>query len=182
MKRTIKNGGFTLVEILVVVVILAVLMSVAVPLLSDAVKSMRLTSAVNHVFSSLILTRSEAIKRTSRAAMCKSDTGSSCATAGGWEQGWIVFHDANGNGLLDAEESIIHRQSPLGGNLKISGNSPVANYVSFTPMGTSRYTYGAFQAGTITVCNVSGAKAEARQLVLHSSGRPRIAKVTLDSC
>lgn len=182
MERSRRGGGFTLVETLLVVAILTILMSVAAPPLSNAVKSMRLTSAVNNIFYSLVLTRSEAIKRNSRAAMCKSVTGEACVTSGGWEQGWIVFHDVNDNATLDAGESIVHRQAQLDGNLKMRGNSPLANYVSFTPVGTSRYTSGALQAGTITLCNSSPARTEARQVTLHSSGRPRITKTMVDSC
>lgn len=177
-----RERGFTLIEALVVVAIVVILQAIAVPRLSDWIKSMRLTAAANNVFSSLLLTRSEAIKRNSRAVMCKSFSGDACSTMGGWDQGWIIFHDANGNASFDAGEALVHRQQPLDVGLKVSGNSPVANYVSFTPMGSSRYISGAFQAGTLTVCNQSAAKTDARQLVIHSSGRPRIAKVTMDSC
>ena len=67
-------AGFTLIELLVVVALVVTLQSLAAPAFSAMVSSMRMTSAVNSLFSSLLLARSEAIKRNSRAVVCKSAT------------------------------------------------------------------------------------------------------------
>ena len=73
-------AGFTLIELLVVVALAAILQSLAAPALSGMVNSMRLTTAVNSLLSSLHLARSEAIKRNSRAVVCKSASGDACTT------------------------------------------------------------------------------------------------------
>ena len=116
-------AGFTLIELLVVVALVVILQSLAAPAFSAMVNSMRMTSAVNSLFSSLMLARSEAIKRNSRAVVCKSATGDACITTGGWEQGWIVFHDANNNAALDAGEAILSRQQAVS---RIARDSSVA--------------------------------------------------------
>lgn len=177
-----RCSGFTLIEVLVVVAVMAIIQSVAAPALSGMANSMHLTSAVNSLFSSLHLARSEAIKRNSRVVVCKSATGDACLTTGAWEQGWIVFHDANNNAALDVGEVIFMRQQAMAQALRFKGNVPVANYVSFTPMGRTSYTSGAFQAGTLTVCAESATRVDARQIVISSTGRPRTVRLMVDDC
>lgn len=176
------GAGFTLIEMMVVLAVMSILLSLAVPAMSGVVMSIRLTAATNSFLSNLWLARSEAIKRNARAVICKSATGQICTTAGSWEQGWIVFSDANNNASRDAGEVIISREEALHAALRFSGNNPVANYVSYTPSGQTKYTSGAFQAGTLTLCSLSSTTVEARQIAINSAGRPRTAKTTVGQC
>lgn len=175
-------AGFTLIELLGTVAVASVLLSLAAPAMSDMANSMKLSTAGNSFFSSLLLARSEAIKRNSRAVMCKSATGDACASSGGWEQGWIVFHDSNNNASLDEGEAILLREAALPDPIRLSGNSSVAKYLSYTSTGTTRLTSGAFQAGTFTVCTQSATTVEARQIIVNIAGRPRIARATVSNC
>jgi type IV fimbrial biogenesis protein FimT len=175
-------NGFTLLELLVVVTAMLVLLLVAAPSMSAVVNSIRLTSASNNFLSHMYLARSEAIKRNARVALCKSADGATCASSGGWEQGWVVFHDTNNNGLLDAGEPVIARQQALPAALRLTGNQNVAKYVSFEPSGATRTVGGAFQAGTLTLCRQSVASNEARQIILNAVGRPRVQRLEIASC
>ncbi|HEX7888306.1 MAG TPA: GspH/FimT family pseudopilin [Ramlibacter sp.] len=174
--------GFTLVEALSVLAVTAVLASVAVPSMKDLVDSTRVTAASNELLGDLLLTRSEAMKRRTRVAICKSAEGQWCTATGGWQQGWIVFEDANGDGVRGAEEPLVRRQQALSGNLRLTGTAPVARYVSYAPNGATKTVGGGFQAGTLTVCAASAGPAGARQIILNASGRPRTTKVELPSC
>ncbi len=182
MNKRCGCAGFTLIELMVVVALVAVLQSLAAPALMSLANSMRLTTATNLLFSSLLLARSEAIKRNSRAVVCKSATGSACITTGGWEQGWIVFHDANNNAALDSGEAILSREQTVSPPIRLTGNSPVASYVSYTAMGTSNYPSGAFQTGTFTICPESSTSVAAREIKISISGRPRTLKSTVNQC
>ncbi|HSH90159.1 MAG TPA: GspH/FimT family pseudopilin [Ramlibacter sp.] len=177
-----RARGFTLIEMLAVVAILGVLACVSIPSMKTAFNSIKLSSATNVFVSGLHLARSEAIKRNARVVLCKSANGDTCSTAGGWEQGWIVFHDANNNGARDPQEAIIQREQPLSASLRLTGNLNVAKYVSFVPTGATKLTGGAFQAGTLTVCRHSADAVEGRQIVLNAVGRPRVLKASLASC
>ena len=177
-----RCAGFTLIELLVVVALAATLLSLAVPALGNMANSIRLTAAVNALFSSLLLARSEAIKRNSRAVVCKSASGDACITTGGWEQGWIVFHDANNNASVDTGEVILSREQALPQPIRFTGNGPVASYVSYTAMGTTTYPSGAFQAGTLTVCTKSSTSVAAREIKINISGRPRTLKTMVQDC
>jgi type IV fimbrial biogenesis protein FimT len=177
-----RAHGFTFLEMLVVMAIAAVLVTIAIPSMASVIKSIKLSSASNSFLSYLHLARSEAIKRNSRVVLCKSAAGLSCTTSGGWEQGWIVFHDVNNNGTLDAGETIIVRAEALPSALKLVGNLNVARYVSFAPNGATKLVGGGFQAGTLTLCHESMSAGEGRQIILNAVGRPRVQKVLLNAC
>lgn len=174
--------GFTLVELLTGVAVMAVLMRLAMPAMSGVLDSVKLASASNTFLYNLHLARSEAIKRNGRVVLCKSATGLSCAADGSWEQGWLVFHDVNNNATLDTGEEIIQREGALPSNFRLTGNTPVEKYVSYTPSGTAKLSSGAFQAGTITLCRLSASSVEARQIIVSTTGRPRIQKETVSAC
>ena len=177
-----KQSGATLMELMVVLAIAAILLAVAIPGFASLYQASLLSSVTNELVSSLHLTRSEAIKRRSRAVMCPSATGTSCAGSGGWHQGWVVFHDPNNNAALDAGETVILARPGLPAGFRVTGNAPVSRYVSYTPAGGAKLISGAFQAGTLTLCNDSGAGNAARQSVISSTGRPRTVRVALAFC
>lgn len=174
--------GFTLIELLIVMAVLAILMPVGISKLNGVLDSLKLTAASNTLVSHFHFARSEAIKRNGRVVLCKSDDGAVCSSTGGWEQGWIVFDDANGNGLREASETLLVREDRLSTVLRLTGNLNVARYVSFAPNGATKLSSGAFQAGTLTICRYSGDAAEARQVILNAVGRPRVQRIVLPNC
>lgn len=182
MKLQQPNMGFTLTELMVVLAVMTVLLTLAVPAMTEVMALSKLASFSNSFLSNLYLARSEAIKRNARVVLCKSAMGLSCTTDGGWEQGWIVFHDFNNNVALDSGEAIILRVQALPSNFRLTGNDHVDDYISYNPMGATRLTSGAFQAGTLTLCRQSLSSGEARHIIISSTGRPRIQKTTVPAC
>jgi type IV fimbrial biogenesis protein FimT len=174
--------GFTLIELLVALAMGAVFLTLAVPAMRDYVDSMRLRSGINTLLSSVHLARSEAIKRGARVVLCKSANGAQCADTGGWEQGWILFHDVNNDADLNNGETLLWSEQALSSRVLLSGNSPISSYVSYTSIGIAKFTSGGFQAGTFTLCTPSSTPVQARQIVINSAGRPRTTKVMVDHC
>ena len=167
---------------MVVLAVAAILAGVAVPSMAKILQSVQLSSASNSFLSSLRLARSEARKRGSRVVICKSPDGLSCVADGGWEQGWLVFQDVNGNGHLDVGEAVIQRTDPIGGGLVFRGNRLVANSITYVALGGTRGVAGGMQAGTLTVCRQGDTPGPARQIVISSGGRPRVQQVSQQSC
>ena len=102
-----QNGkhGFSLIELMVVVAIVAILASIAGPAFQEMLQKNRLTAASSALQASLNLARSEAIKRGPDAKV----TLAANTTAGSWSNGWTVFvdktNDANGGiGLTAADD------------------------------------------------------------------------------
>lgn len=177
-----SQRGFTLIELMMVIAVMVVLVPISVSSLAEITDSIKLTSASNSLLSHILYARTEAIKRNNRVVLCKSTDGVACAAAGGWEQGWILFHDANNNGAREEPETLVHHEAALSGNLKFTGNLNVARYLSFAPSGATRLVGGGFQAGTLTLCRESAEAGEGRQIILNAVGRPRIQRVIVQSC
>jgi type IV fimbrial biogenesis protein FimT len=174
--------GFTLVELMVVLAIMAVMVGAAAPAMASWMDSVRRTALVESFVNDLWFTRSEAVRRNARAAMCRSSDGERCAEQGDWSQGWIVFEDRDENGTLGDDEPLIAQRSGLPVGWRLFGNATVARHVTYTELGVTKHPSGAFQAGTLTLCRASDGAAEAVRVVINSLGRPRTVRVTVSSC
>lgn len=177
-----SQAAYTLVELLVVIALTAILASLAIPSMSALLNSQRSSSLAFAFLNSLNLARSEAIKRNARVVLCKSADALLCTRSGAWEQGWIVFHDVNNNAELDEGEEVIELRGAVAPGLRLTGNTPVANYVSYSPSGAAKLVSGAFQAGTLTLCLVPVSEPDVRKLILSGTGRARSVRGTASDC
>ena len=177
-KTTTKRtcSGYTLVEFLTALAVLLGVQALAFPSISDLLTTMRLRSGADALMNALNLARSAAVQRSHRVVVCKSANGSTCADAGGWNTGWLIFQDTNNSGTLDEGEALIQSRSALPAHLTLSGNTPVEDYVSYTPFGQAKLLSGAFQAGTFTLCAKETGRRDGYQVIVASSGRARMAK------
>ncbi|HYL88946.1 MAG TPA: GspH/FimT family pseudopilin [Burkholderiales bacterium] len=172
--------GFTLIEILMALVVMAVLMSLAAPSLTKMVLDNRLRSQSADLMTNLAIARSEAAKRGVRVTVCASTTYASATpscTGGGqtaWNQGYIVFADQNGDGAFTAgSDTVIKVSDPLaGGNtLATSGfNAPAsADKLQYRPSGNTNLPAA---GGFFRLCDNRAGATTGRQIQIGISGRP----------
>lgn len=83
------RNGFSLIELMVVVAIVAILAGLAAPSFTELLRNNRLAAASSALQVSLSLARSEAVKRGSDARVTVAANGA----AGSWVNGWTVFVD-----------------------------------------------------------------------------------------
>ena len=131
-----RSRGFTLVELMVTVVVLAVLMGIALPSFRGVIVSNKLSSQSNELLASLQYARSESVRRNVRVTFCQSANGTSCATSVTWA-GWLIFADSNRNNTADADEAI--RTGTLIDPTVLAASSNISGYrFNFYPDGLAR--------------------------------------------
>ena len=90
-RRRTAQAGFTMMELLIGIAVLAILTTLAVPAFNQFIQNNRLAGQANEVVGALQFARSEALKRGTWAELCASTDQSSCG--GNMDDGWIVHVD-----------------------------------------------------------------------------------------
>ncbi len=162
--------GFSLIELLVVMAILGILLAVSLPSFQQIIESNMTNSQAKLFLTTLSLARSEAIKRGGNVGICPSDDGADC-DAGAWNEGWLVFHDANGDangatGSVDVGDTIIRVFDSAGA---ATVTTFTTNWMEYDSLGYSA-TAG---TQTLLVCPSSGTAINARSIEIGPSGRGR---------
>ncbi len=150
MRRPLPRiqAGFTLVELLITVTILAITLGLAIPSFRDLMVAQRMRSVAYDMTSDLVLARSEAVKRGENITVAPD--------AGGWQSGWSV-------------------RAPASGTV-VTSRSAAGNGVLFTTApGTVTFDLNG-RLGTITTpvrFELSDGASRNRCISLDPSGRPK---------
>jgi type IV fimbrial biogenesis protein FimT len=173
-RRFVRAPGFTLIELMIVMAVLVILIMLAAPSMGNLVRDQRVKTAAGDVYAALIFARSEALKRNQFVAACsKNADGTGCEGSTDWARGWIVFLDADGNGIpgvLDADgngipDDILKSQDALP-DVTLTGT--VGN-VSYQGDGRLRATVTPF-----VVSSPGNNSITARCVRLDLAGRPNV--------
>ncbi len=197
-----RQTGFTLVELVITLAIVAILISIAAPSFRDALRNARLTSVTNDIVVGVQMARAESIKRNRQVTICPiSDPATSppvCATGTSgtpaWRYGWIVFQDdttvAAGTARPAASDVVVKydtfrttRTEATGVN--VSSSNITAISTTNSDLSTASLSMQPFNLkstqGTITLCDVRGASS-GRQINVDALGRPTICSYDATTC
>ncbi|PCH59494.1 MAG: type II secretion system protein GspH [SAR86 cluster bacterium] len=165
-----RQGGFSLIELLIAVAILGILMAVSLPSFTNSLERMNSNSQIKQFLSTLNFTRSEAVKRGRNVVICASNDGLDC-DANDWSQGWLVFEDNNADangatGSVDAGDTVLRVFDLLASNSEISFSAALFEYTSLGFSATE-------EIETFLVCPQSQNSDNARSIEISLSGRGR---------
>ena len=167
--------GWSLVELLVVMAVAVAVSLMVVPSFHAMFHRLQVRTAVDEWVSWMAMARSEAIKRRhGRVVICIASSQVRCDEQGDWQNGWLMFHDLNGNARLDAEDTVIRYGAARTPRLRAWGNTHVRRYVSYVSSGRTLLVSGALQVGTWSFCHRDSATV-GWQVVLSATGRARVA-------
>ena len=143
-------AGFSLIEMLTTMSILAILLAIASPGLASLTSANSLAAAQGELAAAMMLARSEALRRSTPVGVAAAVPLRGAEFSGGW----TVFVDANGNGAFDAGETIVRQQPAVHGDVRIAtgGGSTVLTF-----NGRGFLTPSAMV--TFTVCSSLAAKS-----------------------
>ena len=153
-----RSRGMTLVELLIVVTIVAILAHLALPDLRAVIENNRLRAAGTDLMSSVLLARSEAIKRNSQVQILP-------ASGSDWTTGWLVQVVATGEQL--------DKRNKIGSQVQVVGAPAAIVYEHtgrLTTLGASQVQFQDPDGGPY---------AKSRCLVIDSGGLP---KLSVGSC
>lgn len=156
-----NQQGMSLIQLLFALLIVALTAQFASPTYNVLIEQQRRQVVAQQLVSSLRDARVEALVRHHTVVVH--------ALGADWSRGWQVTLDVSGRGHQDPSNPVLtHRQGDL--RIPIAGNTPVKHYVRFNPLGEPLLSGGAFQAGTLHICQTKTALSH-YQVVLAKTGR-----------
>lgn len=151
--------GFTLLELLIAMAVLAIVVTMAMPSLTSVINNNRMISQANSLMADLHLARSEAVRRNRTVRLCRTTDGATCASAvGDWDR-WLVI-------VPTATPEILRDFSP---KAPVEVTSGVTN-VDFRSDGLARTSTGGLLATNFTVCIPTTAPAQNTRTVSMVGG------------
>ena len=144
-----KTRGFTLIELVIAIVMIAILTSIAFPSMRSFIVRNRVRDAATDILIALNQTRSEALKRNVNVVLRP-------VTAGTWESGWHIVDPVTGGDL--------EMHQPL-------------QVLTMTGPALVRYQSTGRLAASVTSFNVSassGSYTASARVAIDPSGRPYI--------
>lgn len=154
MKYRNAERGFTIIELMVVLAVLAIVATFAVPSFQHVIENNRLATEANRIFSAMSYARSEAVR--------VGDNASMTAAAGGFSNGWCIHLGASCSGA-----NILRRFEA--GDLAYSSSG---NQVTFNARG--EMTNANFQIAVQPLNCESGEVDKRRVISVSLSGRASI--------
>ena len=147
--------------------VLAIMLVIASPGLASLTSANALSSAQGELAAALMLARGEALKRSTQVGVAATAP----TTGAEFSGGWVIFVDADGNGIFDSGETVVREQPAFRSDVRLA-TSTGARTVAFNGRGF----VAPFASITFTVCSTYAPKSY--QVRLEPVGLADVAETT----
>ena len=175
MTQSVRSSGFTLIELLVTMALAAILLTVTAPELQKLLANQRLSSSASNFMTSVMQTRSAALKYNQRV-VAQPIAGS----GGEWKDGWRIYVDADLNSTFNAgTDTLVLTQEALPDNIAISLSTGPNNFFGYKGSG---FLEDAISGSANSTWLISSSATDRRKyLIMERSGRARLCDPVLTS-
>ena len=185
MRNYCKARGFTMPELVITLGITAIVMSVAVPSISNIIKDNRLVTQLNSVITDIHYARSAAATRDVRVILCRTadptaDYPSCDGSINNWSSGYLVFADDGNNTNNTFEtgtDTLLRRGMPSDDSVRMRTTSTWNNNLEINPNGALNESSTAI----MSICDSRG-EENGRQISIALNGLPRMYSGNISDC
>jgi type IV fimbrial biogenesis protein FimT len=158
-----RNGGFSIIEAMTVVAILAILLGFAIPSYREFLVNNRTTAQANDLLADIAVARTEAVRyaRTVRVA----------ANGGDWNTGWVVWVDLDGNGTNDGGEESMRQQPAQSDGFSVAAVDTGGTAVSTLAFGVTGNLTAPASPVEFAVCRPDNDETRSRGVRVELNGR-----------
>lgn len=182
-----NKKGFTIVELMVVLAIIGIISSIAIPSYQSMIFKNRVTAALSSLHGALLVTRTEALKRGVPVTICRSETANTAPTCSatnslanvntGWADGWLIFVDYNNNGQYEPgsvpADILINVQGRLSRDITDISIIPNTSRKAIT-FGATGQVFGAYIQLAVNRPDADNDISHDKFICIASGGRARV--------
>lgn len=168
-----KRQGFTLLELLITLVIVAVMVAMGAPAMTGLLDRMRVEDAVSRWQADLTYARQAAATYNTMVTVCPVGANSADGAGGAekscaddWSRGYSIFMDGDGNGAVNEGDEVLQRRPAVDQR----DHTRASDGMTLIRFDTEGFTQ---TAGTLVYCPSDVASELSQGLVIRSTGQTR---------